>query len=49
MVGFAVGVFVGAVLAMMIIGFLVAVAEDEEPKPKPPKEWQWYMMEDDGK
>lgn len=49
MVGFVVGVFVGAGLAMMIIGFMAVIAEDEESKPKPPKEWQWYRMEDDGK
>lgn len=49
MAGFVIGVFVGAGLAMMIIWFLAAIAEDKESKPQPPKEWQWYMMEDDGK
>ena len=48
MAGFVIGVFVGAGMAMMIIGFLAAVAEDKESKPQPPKEWRWYM-EDDGK
>ena len=48
MIWFIIGVLVGAGAALMIIGFLAVVAEDEENKPVPPEHLAWYL-EDDGK
>lgn len=48
MIGFIIGVLVGAGAALMIIGFLAVVAEDDENKPLPPDHMKWYM-EDDGR
>lgn len=47
MVGFIIGLFVGAVLAVAIIGFLAIAAEDEPQMPKHPDPWSWY--DDDGR
>lgn len=44
MLGFIIGVFIGAALAVMIIGFLFAVSDDQpehHAKRNEPESWRW--------